>query len=166
MSLFGRAKITDFWPFFLESGTDEAEKLMGMIWGLSWHFIYISIMSRLLWNVVFSHQTYFYTGCVEKICTLQLYILFRDVLYGDATLGGTIGVSPKWLYKRGHVWPLHRPLQMLKLTKYKNPCFWSKIISMAKWPLSSRYNIQYLNDFNIIWHFWGHTASKSLEISS
>ena len=62
----------------------------------------------------------------ENLYTPIIYILYRDFLYGNGTLGGTNGVSPKWLYKKDHVWPLYRPLQRLKLKKYKNPCFFKQ----------------------------------------
>ena len=68
----------------------------------------------------------------ENLYTPIVYIVWRlfiQFLYSDRTLGGTIGVSPKWLYNRGYLWPLYRPLQRLKLTKYKNSRFWSKMIS-------------------------------------
>ena len=38
LSLFGRAKITDFWQFLLESATDESEKLMGKTRDPDGHF--------------------------------------------------------------------------------------------------------------------------------
>ena len=44
-------------------------------------------------------------------------------------------------------------------------CFWSKIRSIAKWPLSNikssnAFEIWYLSENELIWDFWGHIGLK------